>query len=229
MSRRRHLRYEHGRLLEPREGQQHRVQRRQRLHPIRHLSGRRLHRREPRHVLGARSMPRHGHLRYQHRHLLEPDEGQQHRVQRRQRLHPIRHLVQAGVATGANTNIVTCSASSTSATFRRHLRYEHRHLLEPRARRTTPRAATAAPAPNPDHVSGGRPHGRHALVACGALLDQVRHVAEHLRSSTSGYACSNPAQKADRGPPATTATGAPRRTPASPSVCHGRRSRSRAR
>jgi hypothetical protein len=60
----------------PLEAGWHVVQRRQRLHERRQLSGRRLHRREPDLLRGARSVPRRRNLRPGDRPLLAPGEGQ---------------------------------------------------------------------------------------------------------------------------------------------------------
>ena len=51
------------------------LQRRQRLHPNRHLPDRHLHRRQPGRLPGSGSVPRPGHLRHGHRGLLEPEQA----------------------------------------------------------------------------------------------------------------------------------------------------------
>ena len=62
MPRGRHLQHVDRRLLEPGEDQRHRLQRRQRLHPDRHLPGGHLHRRQPGDLHGPGPVPYRGDL-----------------------------------------------------------------------------------------------------------------------------------------------------------------------
>jgi hypothetical protein len=69
-----------GRVLEPDEGERHDVQRRERVHAVRHVSVGNLHGRLADHVYGERSVPHGGHLRPVERNVLEPCEGERHVV-----------------------------------------------------------------------------------------------------------------------------------------------------
>ena len=90
--RRRHLQHGHRRVLDPDQGQRHGVQRSERLLADRHLPERRVHRRQPGDVHGARSVPRRRHLQPVDRDLLEPQQDQRRAVQRRARVHDGRQV-----------------------------------------------------------------------------------------------------------------------------------------
>ena len=72
--------------------QRHGVQRRQRLHAERHLSGRRVHGQQPGGLHGAGSVPRRRHLRHRHRGMREPDKAPTTRRATTASLHEGRHL-----------------------------------------------------------------------------------------------------------------------------------------
>ena len=107
----------------PNASQRHGLQRRQRLHADRHLPGRRVHRRQPGDLHRDRPVPRRRHLQPATGVCSNPERGQRHRVQRRQRLH----------------------ARPTPARRRVHRR-EPGHLHRAATSATTPAPATRRPA-----------------------------------------------------------------------------------
>ena len=76
-----------GDVLEPERCEWNGLQRRQRLHAKRLVSGRRVHGIESRDVHSIGSVPRRRDMQSGQRHVLEPERGEWNRLQRRQRLY----------------------------------------------------------------------------------------------------------------------------------------------
>lgn len=88
----RDVRHVDRRMLEPREGQRHCVQRRQCVHADRHVPIRSVLRRQSGDMRRGRSVPCCGHVRYVDRRLFQPCEGGRNELHRRQRVHANGHL-----------------------------------------------------------------------------------------------------------------------------------------
>ena len=89
----------------PAKAERNGVQRRQRLHADRHVSERRVHRRESGRVHGERSVPRRRDVHAGNGSLLESRESQRNGMQRRQRVHADRHLSERPVHRGESRRV----------------------------------------------------------------------------------------------------------------------------
>ena len=138
-------------------------------------------------------------------HLLEPDQGRT--APRATTATPARRPTPARRARAAAANPVVCAAQR-SVPRRRHLQPGDGHLLATRTRPTAPRATTATRARRPTPARPARARARNPVVCArersvprrGHVQPDDRALLEPERSRTA--------------PPATTATPAPRRTPA---------------
>ena len=84
-------------MLESTQARGERLQRRQRLHHERCVSGRHLHWDRSGRLHGERSLPRRRNLRSRDRCMLEPESARRESLQRRQRVHPGRYLSRRGM------------------------------------------------------------------------------------------------------------------------------------
>ena len=174
----------------PTQAERHRLQRRQRLHPDRHLPGRHLHRRQPGDLRrAATSATSAGTCNPATGVCSNPAQGRRQRLQRRQRLHPDRHLPGGhlhrrepgrlhGAATSA-TSAGTCDPATGMCSNPNEPTARPATTATP-ARRPTPARPAPAPAANP--------------VVCAAR-DQC-HVAGTCNPATG--ACSNPPSRRHR-------------------------------
>ena len=132
VSRRGRLQSFDGRLLEPGEAEWDGVQRRQRVHDERHVSGGDVHGREPGSLRRRGSVPQRRGLRSGHGPLLESREAGRRRLQRRRRLHDDRHLPRRRLHRSEPRRLCRCG----SVPRRRRLQPDDRHVLRAeRARR----------------------------------------------------------------------------------------------